>query len=430
MTEATCLADGPDRPVWLRLLNGTGSLLRRLGTRWPRLDAEKFMAAAQRRTGLSDFGHGHFRDGLRVLVESFDRQDSAHTFGRLFFREFCIRLLASRLRVEHDLVRYPEIHKVEIRRPLFITGLPRSGTTLMHRLLSQAPGARALRFWETLEPSPPPETATARSDPRIARAWRAIRDLEALAPGIRAAHSYEAEAPEECNSLFAQNFAAAMLPYMFDAPAYIDWLRELDRAANYRYFRSQLQLLSWHDAGEYWVLKAPAHLFSLDVILEVFPDARFVVTHRDPQDSIASACSLAAAYRSITVDKVDLNRLGAEVSQVLAAGMEWALGAREAADPSRFFDVSYPTLLNDPAGVTRAICEQFDYRFDPAAEERLRLWLAENPKGKHGPHRYDLAEFGLDATTINNRFASYRDWLATHVSPDPCRRKNLTDFRA
>ena len=109
---------------------------------WPRLDAEEFMAAAQRRTGLSDFGHGHFRDGLKVLVESFDRQDSAHTFGRLFFREFCIRLLASRLQVEHDLVRYPAIHEVEIRRPLFITGLPRSGTTLLHRLLSQAPAHR------------------------------------------------------------------------------------------------------------------------------------------------------------------------------------------------------------------------------------------------------------------------------------------------
>ncbi len=221
-----------------------------------------------------------------------------------------------------------------------------------------------------------------------------------------------------------------MLPYMFDVPAYIDWLRGLDRAANYRYFRSQLQLLSWRDPGEYWVLKAPAHLFSLDAILEIFPDAHFVVAHRDPQDSIPSACSLAAAYRSITVDHVDLERLGGEVSQVLAASVEWALDARTAVDPSRFFDVSYPTLLDDPIGVARAICQQFDYRFDGAAEERMRGWLAVNPKGKHGPHRYDLADFGLDAATINDRFASYRDWLATHVSPDPCRRASLSDFRA
>ncbi len=306
----------------------------------------------------------------------------------------------------------------------------RAAARLFCTAYCRRPLARALRFWETLEPSPPPEAATARSDPRIARARRAIRNLEALAPRIRAAHSYEAEAPEECNSLFAQNFAAAMLPYMFDAPAYIEWLRELDRAANYRYFRSQLQLLSWRDAGEYWVLKAPAHLFSLDVILLVFPDARFVVTHRDPQDSIASACSLAAAYRSITADHIDLNRLGAEVSQVLAVGVEWALGARAAADPSRFFDVSYATLLDDPTGVARAICEQFDYRFDPAAEQRMRLWLAENPTGKHGTHRYDLAEFGLDPATINNRFASYRNWMAMHISPDPCRRERGSDLRA
>ncbi len=423
MTETTNFPDCPDRPVWLRLLNGSGRLLRRLGTRWPRLDPEEFMAAAQRRTGLSDWGHGYFRDGLKALVESFDRQDRAHTFGRLYFREFCIHLLANRLRVEHDLIRHPEIHEVEIRRPLFITGLPRSGTTLLHRLLSQAPGSRALRFWETLEPSPPPETATARSDPRIDRARQAIRSLETLAPRLRAAHSYEAEAPEECNSLFAQNFAAAMFLYMFDVPAYIEWLREQDRAATYRYFRSQLQLLCWRDAGEYWVLKAPAHLFSLDVILLVFPDSRFVVTHRDPQDAVASACSLAAACRSITADHIDLNRLGAEVSQVLAVGVDRALNARAAADPSRFFDVSYPTLLDDPIGVTRAICKQFDYRFDPAAERRMQLWLAENPSGKHGAHRYDLAEFGLDPATINNRFASYRDWLAMHISPDPSRRE-------
>ena len=143
MTEETHVLDGPDRPVWMRLLNGSGRFLRRIGMRWPRLDAEELMHVAQRRTGLSDFGSGHYRDGLKVLVESFDRQDSAHTFGRLFFREFCIRLLASRLRVEHDLVRHPEIHEVEIRRPLFITGLPRSGTTLMHRLLSQAPARAA-----------------------------------------------------------------------------------------------------------------------------------------------------------------------------------------------------------------------------------------------------------------------------------------------
>ncbi len=143
MTEGTCLPDRVGRPVWMRMLNGTGPLVRRFGARWPRLDPEEFLVAAQRRTGLSDFGEGHFRDGLKVLVESFDRQDSAHTFGRLFFREFCIRLLASRLRVEHDLSRCPEIHQVEIRRPLFITGLPRSGTTLLHRLLSLAPGAGA-----------------------------------------------------------------------------------------------------------------------------------------------------------------------------------------------------------------------------------------------------------------------------------------------
>jgi hypothetical protein len=401
-------------------LNRVGGLLRRFGIRWPRLDAEEFMAAARRRTGLSDWGDDRFRQGLRAMVESFDRQDSAHTFGRLFFREFCIRLLASRLRVQDDLNRQPEIRAVPIHRPLFVTGLPRSGTTLLHRLLSQDPQARPLLFWETLEPSPPPGSARARTDRRIARARRSIRDLEALAPRLRAAHLFEPEAAEECNLLFAQSFSAAILAYMFDVPGFIEWLRSLDRIENYRYFKAQLQLLSWKRPGDHWVLKAPAHLFSLDAITTVFPDACLVVTHRDPLECIPSACSLAAAYREITCHHVDLIRLGAEVSEVLAVSVEWALQARASADPTRFLDVSYPQLLADPIGVACSVYNHFGYTIEPSMEDRMRCWLTQNPQGKHGLHRYSLRQFGLQRSDLSNRFASYRAWTAEHVRPDPC----------
>jgi hypothetical protein len=403
----------------MRAFNAAGGLLRRAGLRWPGLDPREFLAAAERRTGLSDWGADDFREGLRILVESFDRQDSAHTFGRFFFREFCIRLLVNRLRIQDDLKRHPEIGAVPIARPLFITGLPRSGTTLLHRLLAQDPAARPLLFWESLEPSPPPRAATARTDPRIVRARRAIRDLEALAPRLRAAHLYEAEAPEECNPLFAHKFAAAMLAYMFDAPGYIDWLRRLDRVANYRYLRDQLRLLSWRRPGGHWVLKAPAHLFSLEAILTVFPNACLVLTHRDPLEAIPSACSLAAAYREITSDRVDRNRLGGEVAEVLAAGVDWALDARAAADPARFFDVSYPALLTDPIGVARAVHGHFGYGDDPAFVDRMHHWLAENPQGKQGVHRYSLAQFGLEPADIARRFAGYRAWMAENVRPNP-----------
>jgi Sulfotransferase family len=403
------------------VVNGVGRVIRRIGVRWPTLDAEEFLAAAQRRTGLSDWGDNRLQQGLRTLVESFDSQDSAHTFGRFFFREFCVRQLINRLRVQDDLNRHQQIREVPIHRPLFITGLPRSGTTLLHRLLSQSPLTRPLLFWETLEPSPPPESATARTDPRIARARKAIRELEVLAPRLRAAHVYEPEAPEECNLVFAQIFSAAMLAYMFDAPGYIEWLKSLDRVANYRYLKAQLQLLSWKCPGHHWVLKAPAHLFSLDAIMTIFPDACFVVAHRDPLECIPSACSLAAAYREITCHEVDLIRLAAEVSEVLAVGVDWALEARASIDPLRFFDVSYPQLLADPIGVSCSIHQHFGYEVDSSTVDRMRAWLTENPQGKQGVHHYTLRQFGLESSVLSERFAGYRAWTAQHVRPDPCR---------
>jgi hypothetical protein len=402
------------------VLNRIGGVLRRIGIRWPRLDADEFLAAACRRTKLSDWGDDRVRDRLRALVVAFDQQDSAHTFGRFFFREFCIRLLINRLKVQGDWTKHPEIRAVPIHRPLFVTGLPRSGTTLLHRLLSQDSRARPLLFWETMEPSPPPDLATAGTDPRIARAARSIRDLEALAPRLRTAHLYEAEAPEECNLLFAQNFAAAMLAYMFDVPGFIECLRTLDLVDNYRYFKAQLQLLSWKCPGDHWVLKAPGHLFSLDAILTVFPDACLVVTHRDPLECIPSACSLAAAYREITSDKVDLIRLGAEVSEVLAVGVERALKVRAVADPSMFFDVSYPKLIADPIGVACAAYSHFGYTVESSMLDGMRRWLTENPQGKHGVHRYNLHQFGLEPTVLSDRFARYRAWTAKNVHPDPC----------
>src|SRR5262249_30155705 len=177
--------------------------------------------------------------------------------------------------------------------------------------------------------------------------------------------------------------------------------------------------LSWKRPGHHWVLKAPAHLFSLDAITTVFPDACFVVTHRDPLECIPSACSLAAAYRDITSHQVDLIRLGAEVSEVLAVGVEWALEARASADPARFFDVSYPEMLADPIGVACSVYDHFGHMVESSMVDRMRRWLTENPQGKQGAHRYRLRQFGLQPSVLSNRFASYRARTAEHGQPHP-----------
>jgi hypothetical protein len=412
----------PYRPAWMRLLNATGRALRRVGRKWPKLELGEFLATAERRTRLSDWGDDRFREGLTVLVGAFDHRDNAHTLGRIAFRLFCLRLLTNRLLIEDELKRHPEILDVPIRRPLIVTGLPRSGTTFLHHLLAQYPAGRPLLLWETLEPVPSPRPQTYRTDPRIQRTRRVVRALTTLAPGITAAHDFGAENPEECNNLFGHEFEAGFLGFMFDAPDYVAWLRGRDQVATYRSVRRQLQILSRYVPGDPWVLKAPSHIFHLDALLSVFPDASVVMMHRDPLQVLPSSCSLGAALRSVYSDDVDPRRLGTEITEALALGVERALTFRASADPARFFDVSYPALVANPAGTVEAICGHFGYMYDNVFENRVRGWLTDHPQHKHGVHRYSLDQFGLDPGSLDRQFAAYRRWREENLQDVPLRR--------
>jgi len=399
-------------PFYARFTNAVGGGLRRVGVRWPRLEPEAMMAEARRRTGLADFGDERFREGLRVLVESVDAQDTAHAFGRFFVRAYCIQLLVSRLKIQDDLKQHPEILDVPVNRPIVITGLPRSGTTFLHRLMSEDPAGRTMLYWEAMEPSPPPRRETYATDPRIERARAQIAFLHRFSPGLAIAHEFEAESPEEDNELFARAFHAGILGFLFDVPEYVRWLRDQDYVWSYRYSRQQLQLLSWQFRSDYWILKSPGHQFSLDALLTVFPDASVVITHRDPLRVIPSLCSLQAGMRGIFTDRLDLRRLGAECVEALCLGPERAIASRATADPARSFDVAYDRLVAEPVETVREVCRYFGYDFSPAYESRVRRWLAENPQHKHGVHRYSLDDFGLDAATVERSFAGYNQWLA------------------
>ena len=400
------------QPAWVKLINATGAGLGRFGVRWPRLSPETLMASARRKAGLSNFGDGRFLEGLRVLVDAFNARRDVHAFGRIFFREYVTSLLVNRLEIRADLARHPEILDVPVDRPLFITGLPRSGTTFLHRLMSEDPAGRTLRFWESSKPSPPPEPATYRTDPRIARVQRQADLLYRLSPRLATAHDYDAQSPEEDNNFYAHDFRAGLLGFLFDVPDYVRWLHEDDLAGLYEYARRQMQHLSWKVRGDYWVLKAPAHIFSLPSLLAAFPDAAIIVAHRDPLQVIPSLCSLAAGVRSIQADRLDLRRLGAEFVEALAVGPERAIAARATLDPSRFFDVSYDKMVADPIATVRAASDHFGYDFTTEYESRARRYLLENPRHKHGAHRYRLEDFGLDAEAVNRHFAAYRAWLA------------------
>ena len=203
---------------------------------------------------------------------------------------------------------------------------------------------------------------------------------------------------------------------MFDVPGYVRWLSVQNYVPGYRSMKRQLQILSRNVRADYWVLKAPGHLFALDALLTVYPDASVVQVHRDPLKVIPSGCNLSAAFRSLTVDPVDRARLGAEFVKAMAVGPERAMKARESADSARFFDVKYESLVADPVGTARTVCGHFGYAFTPEYEARVRRYVAENPQHKHGVHRYKLEDFGLDADTVNRAFAAYNAWAAERLA--------------
>lgn len=405
------------KPPSVRGLNAFGSGLRRFGVTWPRVEVEGLLARACWCAGLTDFGGDSFREGLEVLVAAFRRRGSSSPFGRLVFGEFVTGLLVGRLRVEEELTRHPEILEVPVDRPLFVIGMPRSGTTLLHRLMATDPAGRPLLYWESVAPAPAPSPETYRSDRRIGLIRRSLRRAEALSPRLAVAHESDAESAEEDNLLHARDFLSPYLGFFFDVPDYVEWMAAASPGRlleNYRYARRQLQILSWRVRGEHWVLKSPMHQYALGALLGVYPDANIIVTHRDPRAVVASLASLAAAVRGIHADRLDLRGLGAEFVRAAAKGANDAVAARESLDPARFFDVEYDQLVADPIGTVRAACDHFGYGFTPAFEQDARRWLADNPRHRRGVHRYHLADFGLDGRTVDRHFAPYQAWLEGH----------------
>ncbi len=399
----------PFRPLPLRAANALGRGLARVGVRGISLAEERLLAAARRATGLADFGDEEFRAGLRALLASLEAQARLTAFGRYFARRQILELLSHRLQLVDWRKRHPEVASQQIARPLFVLGLPRTGTTLLYGLLAEDPVARAPLSWETDDPCPPAEAATYASDPRIARTEARFRQIQRLAPGVQAVHPIGALLPQECIVLTASAFRSIRFEMTFDVPSYQEWLLEADMRPAYAWHRRFLQHLQSRYARERWVLKSPGHVGPIAALLDTYPDAMIVQTHRDPRRLIPSVASLELHLRQISSDDVDPQRLGAQQlgfwSRLLAQGM----AARDAR-PERakqFLDLQYAEIVSDPLGCVRRVYAHFGLRLTDAAEARMRAHLAAHPRDAHGAHRYTLAGFGLEAERVDAEFASY-----------------------
>ena len=370
------------------------------------LSSERLLEEATELTGLSDFGDLPFLDGLEAQLWSLEHE-SGHPTERLdALTRPHLQLLVKRLKLVADRRAYPEIATQEVRAPLVVLGLPRTGSTHLHALLATRPRARAPLQWEMSEPSPPPDVTTAATDPRIA-AVQAALDARPHAAELQAVHPFGAERPEQCIGLLDWSFANQAALASQRLPSYFEWYLAADLRVAYEHHRRTLQHLQWRHPGE-WALKWPKHVFACDALLATYPDARIVWTHRDPARVLPSAVSFVGAIRSLSSPLFEPRRFAAEWVAVEELGLRRAMDVRDRIDDERrFCDVHYNDLLADPVGTVERIYAHFDIPVDDEVRRRVDRFQDANPKDKHGPHRYVPVEFGLDEADLRRRFGDY-----------------------
>ena len=391
------------RPAWVRALNEIGD------PRWILLDETELLAEAQRRTGLADFGDAAFREPLRIFLEALEREAKLHYVGRTLARADVLEWLENRLQIIEWTRRHPEIAAERIDAPLFITGLPRTGTSILHELLAQDPSHRVPLAWEVRHPCPPPDALTFGSDPRIERAEREVRFWCEIVPEYDAMHELGARVPVECIALMTPEFRCDELAGRHGVPSYAAWLASADMQPAYTWHRRTLQLLQWRNRRERWVLKAPSHMASLDALFAIYPDARVVQTHRDPLPVMASVASILFATARVRSDAVDPQAVrGWFTGETCAHLLQNAIRVRDGGRERNFADVVYGDLMRDPIATIARVYERFGIAFSAEAESRMRSYLAAKPKGRHGAHHYEIAPAGAESDAERRRFRDYQ----------------------
>lgn len=396
----------PHRPLPVRLADGAARLARTPGPFAP-LDVDELMARARGTARLDDYGDEWFVGALRALAESINAEACLTPVGMAIARRRLQAALVTRLRAEALLRRHPEIAERNIGHVLLVTGLQRTGTTTLQRLIAADPAVRAVLSWEALNPVPLPGDRGDRRRKRQARL--AARVLGYLSPAFQAVHPVAPDAPEEDILLLDVSFMSQSPEATMHVPGYAAWLERQDHARAYAYWHRLLQILDWQRPGTVRVLKTPNHLEHLDLILRQLPQATVVQTHRDPRVAVISFCSMVAHGRGLLSDRVDPRAIGAHWVPRIRRMVARASEARDGAGDARFVDVSYPDLLDDPIAELRRIYDAAGLPLGDEALRRARAVVAANRQHRYGRHVYTAASFGLDPDAIDRWFEGYRE---------------------
>ena len=360
---------------------------------------------ARRATGLERFDSETYREGLQILIDDINRSGREDSYSKRD-REAFVTALSCRLRTTAYLEQHAALLERPIERPVFVFGIPRTGTTLLSNLLAADPARRSPLTWEIDEPVPPATSATLYSDPRALKRLEAERKMLAAHPDMGKYYRGSAIYPNECVFIMAHDFKTLMWESRGKLPTYRDWIFQTDVTSAYLYHKRFLQLLQSQAPGV-WNLKMPSHALYLPTLLKVYPDARLIWTHRDPFTAVGSFCSLITLGHRGATGKVDVEWISQNMPWQAEQHANRIMDARDRIGEKRILDVHYADLLRDPIATMKKLYAGLGDDFTPAAEQGMRNWLADNPQDKFGRHEYKLAQFGLTVEKLQPMFERY-----------------------
>jgi hypothetical protein len=370
--------------------------------------AEDLMQQARAATSLDEFGEDGFREGLEILLASADEEARLSERGRAAFEAQIVNFLSRRLEVERCYAEHPEIDEQEITAPLIGLGLPRTGSTALSFLLAQDAHARVLRTWEAIAPCPPPDAQTQHDDPRITLAKESLARREALFPRMKIMLPATPDGPTECQTLMGHDFKSQIFQAFARIPSYAAWLnQEADLVPTYRYVKRVLKLLQWHCPPTRWRLKSPTHMLFIEALAEVFPDARFWMTHRDVGRVLPSVCDVYLELSQAYSDHVDKHDLGRQNAAWTELGLRRLIAFRDAGREHCFFDVHFEAFQQDPLPILEQLYTFLGEELTDATRARMQAWREAVPRDRHGLHRCEPGDFGIDLSALRERFRFY-----------------------
>lgn len=372
-----------------------------------RIDKDALLQSAIRKAGHTDFGGDSWREGFDRLIDALNDTAQLTQAGASMMGYRISNLLMNRLAIESTYREHPEIEDQEVQGPVFVIGLPRTGTTALSQLVAADPQMRSLRTWESLAPTPPPESATEHSDARIAQAQAGLDYMYTTYPKWAAMHHETAETPTECQDLLGMDFKAEHFDGMAYVPAYSEWVMNCDMTSAYAYHHRVLKLLQSKCPPYLWHLKTPVHMLYLDALVAEYPHARFLWSHRDPARVLGSVCSLIAYCRTWVSDRDDTATIGEEQLAIWAQAMRRAMEFRDRVGESRFADLAFADIQSNPADAIKRAYARLDIPFDERSQTAVAQWAGSHKPGLHGAHVSNLADFGLDSQQVHTAFARY-----------------------